>query len=179
MGSQLRGHKSNFKDEMKIKWNTPTKNTHAAIYSQMDAETLSFKYSFRWWDLRRELYWTSHTVHKIKNLILLSWFRRRTLIGFSLLLCLWLGVEVHVSAPLLPITELLVKILDIWLQIDKGQVGNVLRSAENTTLIKRTQLHLSLWVSFSKSECMQWIKVFLDVNQWNLSCMWYVCKSVH
>ncbi len=179
MGSQLRGHKSNFKDEMKIKWNTPTKNTHAAIYSQMDAETLIFKYSFRWWDLRRELYWTSHTVHKIKNLILLSWFRRRTLIGFSLLLCLWLGVEVHVSAPLFHITELLVKILDIWLQIDKGQVGNVLRSAENTTLIKRTQLHLSLWVPFSKSECMQWIKVFLDVNQWNLSCMWYVFKSVH
>ncbi len=50
---------------MKIKWNTPTKNTHAGIYLQMDAETLSSHTQFL--GDEREFYWTSRTVHKIKK----------------------------------------------------------------------------------------------------------------
>lgn len=114
---------------------TPTKNTHAGIYLQMDAETLSFTWS------HTQSYRSSAEpiTNDIKNLSLLPWFWRRTLIGFTLLLCLWLGVEVYISAFLIHITELLIMILDIWPLIDIGQVGNVLRFAENTTYQKTTQ----------------------------------------
>lgn len=43
-GSQLRGHKSNFKDEIKINWNAHQLRTLAGIYLQTDAETLDIQF---------------------------------------------------------------------------------------------------------------------------------------
>lgn len=153
MGSQLRGHKSNFKDEIKINWNAHQLRTLAGIYLQTD------KFHMIYTDLGELFNWINHT-HSNKNFILVPWIWRKILIGLhwcTLLLCLWLGVKGYASAPLSHVTELLIMILDIWPLKDKGQVGNVLRFTEHHL----SERHNSICVHVCHS---QKVKVYSEIN---------------
>jgi len=92
----------------------------------------------------------------------------------TLLLRLWLGVELNVSAPVSHATGLLIMILDIWPLNDKGQVGNVLRFTKHHL----SERHSLICVHVSHSQKLkEWSKISIS----GYKCVLYVghacCKE--